>query len=138
MFVYPENYLVPAVRQSKTTLFKNTEEALQQSQITDGYIEEQYIKYLDYYMQLTQLKICGAYETVEDYLNVLYVFARTQKQPYTYYYCRQVSTLAWSECKKIDTNIDSVNITPVFVFNRLHIFLSDVKENTKVKVESSD
>lgn len=138
VFVYPENYLVPAVRQSKTTLFKNTEEALQQSQITDGYIEEQYIKYLDDYMQLTQLKICGAYETVEDYLNVLYVFARTQKQPYTYYYCRQVSTLAWSEWKKIDTNIDSVNITPVFVFNRLHIFWSDVKENTKVKVESSD
>lgn len=137
IFTYPENYLVPAIRQSKTSLFKNTEDALKQSQVTDGYIEEQFVKYLDDYMQLTQLKICGAYETVEDNLNVLYVFAKTQKQPYTYYYCYQVSTLAWTEWKKIDANIDSVNITPVFIFNRLHIFWSVLKENTKVKVESS-
>lgn len=122
IFVYPENYLLPSIRHSKTTLFKETEDALQQSKITEGYIEEQYIKYLDNYMELTQLKICGAYETLVDNMNVLYVFARTQQQPYTYHYCKQVSTLAWSEWEKIDANIDSDIITPVFVFNRLHIF----------------
>jgi len=138
VFVYPENYLEPSLRKSKTKLFQNTEDALCQSKITDGYIEEQYVKYLDDYLELTQLKICGAYETEEDYIDVLYVFARTKKQPYTYYYCRRASTLAWSEWTKIDINIDAENITPVFVFNRLHIFWSVVKENTKVKVKSAD
>jgi len=138
IFVYPENYLVPSVRKSKTQLFQNTEDALCQSKITDGYIEEQYVKYLDGYLELTQLKICGAYETEEDYTNVLYVFARTKTQPYSYYYCRKASTLAWSEWTKIDTNIDAENITPVFVFNRLHIFWTVVKENTKAKLKSGD
>lgn len=138
MFVYPENYLLPSIRHSKTHLFQDVEDALQQSKITDGYIEQQYIKYLDDYFQLTQLKICGAYETVIDNLNVLYVFAHTRKQPYTYYYCKRVSTLAWSEWKKVDTNIDSDTITPVFVFNRLHIFWTVLTERSKVRVETRE
>jgi hypothetical protein len=137
IFVYPENYLLPSVRQSKTQLFKDTEDALQQAKITDGYIEEQYVKYLDDYFQLTQLKICGAYETTVDYVNVLYLFARSRQSPYAYYYCKRVSSLAWSEWEKIDTNIDSGNITPVFVFNRLHIFWSTVTENAKTNVETT-
>lgn len=135
IFVYPENYLLPSIRQSKTSLFKDVEHALEQSKITAGYIEEQYIKYLDRYYELTSLKICGAYETTVDGFNVLYLFARTREEPCTYYYCKKVSSLAWSEWEKIDTTIDSVNITPVFVFNRLHIFWSRITESPKVQVE---
>ncbi len=134
IFVYPENYLTPSIRQSKTSLFKAVEGALEQSKITDGYIEEQYVKYLDEYFELTRLKICGAYETTVNALNVLYLFARTKEEPHTYYYCQRVSALAWSEWEKIDAPIDSENITPVFVFNRLHVFWSRVTENPKVEV----
>lgn len=134
IFVYPENYLTPTIRHTRTSLYKNVEEALQQSKITEGYIEEKYEEYLDDYDQLTQLKICGAYETQEDFQDVLYVFARTQQTPCTYYYCRRVGALSFSEWQKVDTNIDSTNITPVYVFNRLYLFWSSVRESTKVKV----
>lgn len=137
LFVYPENYLLPSLRHTKTSLFQNTESALEQARITDGYVEEQYIKYLDAYFDLTQLKICGAYETVEEYYNILYVFARTKQQPYTYYFCRKEGTLAWSEWEKIDAPIDSDIINPVYVFNRLHIFWSTVNEKEKVKLGDS-
>lgn len=135
IFVYPENYLISSVRHSKTGLFKEVEEALEQTNITEGYIEEQYMKYLDSYYDLTQLKICGAYETTIDHRDVLYVFARTKQEPYAYYLCSRTGSLAWTEWEKIDINIDSDSIYPVYVFGRLHIFWTVVQGKEKVKLK---
>ncbi len=135
IFVYPENYLIPSVRHSKTELFKNVENALGQAAVTEGYIEEQYMKYLDSYYDLTQLKICGAYETQIDYMDVLFIFARTKKEPYNYYFCSRTGNLAWTEWEKIDINIDSNSIYPVYVFGRLYIFWTVVQESEKVKLK---
>lgn len=136
VFVYPENYLLPSLRQTKTSLFKNVEDSLHQAAITDGYIEEQYTKYLDDYYVLTQLKICASYATVINEENVLFLFARSLAEPYTYYYCKRSGYLAWSEWKNIDVNIDGTNISAVYVYDKLHIFWSSLKKKIRGTVSN--
>lgn len=134
IFVYPENYLLPSIRRTKSKLFKDLESALQQSQITDGYVEEQYIKYLDEYAKLTKLKPCASYMADIGGVNVLFLIGRTLSQPYDYHYCKKEGDGVWTEWQKIDASINAEYITPVYVFNKLHILWLELKPITNTEV----
>lgn len=142
VFLYPENYLDPSLRTSKTTLFKGLEESLMQSDITTDSAEAAFRKYLDDFSQLAKLRYVDSYYCTVNYphrgpKDTLFLFARTQTAPYNYYYCTKeqepVQTGVeqpgvWTEWKKIDLSINSEYISPVFAFNRLFIFWVEMKE----------
>lgn len=131
VFLYPENYLDPSLRKTKTELFKQLENDLSQVAVTKPNVDQVYKKYLDNFSELAKLQIVDACQyTVHDpslgATDTLFLFARTQTDPATYYYISRQSGSVWSDWKKIGVTIPTNTINPVYVFNRLFIFWSEV------------
>lgn len=127
IFLYPENYLDPAFRSTKTDLFKQLENDLKQNDITEGNVTSAYMKYLEGFAELAKLVYVDAYycKVSDDTRNdqpTLFLFARTATDPYTYYYITRESEGTWSQWTKIDLAINAVQVTPVYAFNKLFLF----------------
>lgn len=127
VFLYPENYLDPTLRKTKTSLFKELENDLSQEEVTKSRVDRAYKKYLDSFSDLAKLQYVDACQfTVHDpnlgAADTLFLFARTQTDPAGFYYISRQSGSVWSEWKPINITIPSEYITSVYVFNRLFIF----------------
>lgn len=130
-FLYPENYLDPSIRQSKTQLFKELEDSLQQGVLDKENIEKAFLKYLDGFTELGKLVYVDAYyhdgsKDSPASSNTIYFFARTSNEPYQYYYLTWQAGNeggdVWSEWKKINIPINATHITPIYSFGRLFLF----------------
>lgn len=138
IFVYPENYLLPEIRTTKTTLFQQVETALKQNQMEDGYVEEEYLKYLEKYESFVKLKPCAAYRTQEDGKDMLYLFGKTREEPAEFYYCSSMDEEAFSEWQKIGARINAELITPVYVFHKLYVFWVERKCGMRPDLEMKE
>lgn len=131
IFLYPENYLEPSLRKNKTALYDELQDSLLSSDITEGRVYDAYVQYFD------QLAALSAVENVASYYcpvkdpdkgltyNTLFYFARTPVKPYTYYY-RTFANNIWSEWEKINLTIKSPYITPIYIFDKLFIFWTEM------------
>lgn len=61
VFLYPENYIDPTLRDNKTEIFKELEDDLLQQKITQESAEAAYKKYLSRFSELTRLRYAGGY-----------------------------------------------------------------------------
>lgn len=135
IFVYPENYIEPSLRKSKSTLFQSLENTLLQGEVTADLVETAYLKYLDDFSNLAKLRYVDAYQTIvhdkeRGAIDTLFLFARTHEQPYHFYYitretvgdCDGDNQYLWSEWKSINIKIDAEHITPIYAFNKLFVF----------------
>ncbi|MFA6902177.1 MAG: neuraminidase-like domain-containing protein [Gallionellaceae bacterium] len=61
VFLYPENYIDPTLRDNKTEIFKELEDELLQQKITQESAEAAYKKYLSQFAELTRLRYAGGY-----------------------------------------------------------------------------
>jgi len=61
VFLYPENYIDPTLRDGKTEIFKELEDELLQQKITQESAEAAYKKYLAQFSELTRLRYAGGY-----------------------------------------------------------------------------
>jgi len=131
VFLYPENYLDPALRKDATSLFGDLRSALQQGQITDEAVDTAYRDYVDGLVALGDLEIVDAYQcTAHDPelgpVETTFLFGRTATDPYRYY---TVSCAAgvWGSWQPIGITIPAPEITPVYAFNRLFVFWVELK-----------
>ena len=143
IFLYPENYLIPSLRGSKTSLFTTLEERLQQSDMKKNMVEEAFRGYLDSLVSLASLTYIDAYQclvddAVRESVETLFLFARTKAEPYTYYYNSKEVDKTWSEWKKIEVPITSPFITPVYAFNRLFIFWVELEKVSSSQIQTVD
>lgn len=145
IFVYPENYIDPRLRKSQTSLFSALENTLMQGEITTDLVETAYVKYMDDFSLFAKLRYVDAYQTIvhdknRGEIDTLFLFARTQEQPYHFYYitretvgnCTGGAQYQWTEWKNINIKIDAEHVTPVYAFNKLFVFwveLSNSKES---------
>ena len=134
IFLYPENYLDPTSRKSSTQLFKDLEDALKQGDINAQTVENAYRNYLDSFAELAKLVYVDAFyckvnDSQRDNAPTLFAFARTQTQPYTYYYIVQEYDGTWSDWSKINITINSDTLSPIYAFNRLFVFWTEIKES---------
>ncbi|MWC30646.1 neuraminidase-like domain-containing protein [Paenibacillus sp. MMS18-CY102] len=132
VFLYPENYIDPSYRQNKTALFTEFQNTLKQGDITKDTVEAAYRKYLDRFAELAKLKVVDTYHThvtdpTHNNAEVTYLFARTETQPYKYYYLTRDEGNVWSEWNEIKVTINSDTVSPVYVFNRLFLFWVEQK-----------
>ena len=149
VFVYPENYLDPSVRHTKSRLFKDLENSLAQGASTAASVEAAFTRYLDGFASLAKLEyVAGTHAITHDPelgpLDTLYLFARTPTEPPTYYYIVREPGDIWGEWIKIELSINSDIITPVYVFSRLFLLwveLSTVEQqntqNQKSRVSTA-
>src|SRR5690606_30243619 len=78
VFVWPENWIEPELRDDKTPFFQELENELLQNALTEETVDRAYLNYLHKLDNVAHLQICGVYEDSE---KTLHVFGRTQSTP---------------------------------------------------------
>lgn len=120
VFLYPENWVEPELRDDKTPIFLALENELMQNAISERTVETAFRHYLETLQELSQLEIAGIYnETGRD---LHHVFARTPDTPHTYYYRRWHFPKFWTPWAKVDLDIEGDHLIPVVLEDRLFLF----------------
>lgn len=154
IFLYPENWIEPELRDDKSPFFLELEKFLKQNDLTDSNVEEAYRTYLERLDDVSNLDIVGMYrETSQcdyksfryenDPLNrdTIHVFGRTPDSPHIYYYRKRVAD-EWKPWVKMDVQIDGDHFIPVMWKGRLRfywlVFTKDQAEDTATEMRSKD
>ena len=82
VFLYPENWIEPELRDEKSPFFKDLESELMQNDITNDTAEQAYLNYLEKLDKVANLEIRAIYnEVISQDESVLHVFGRTRSSP---------------------------------------------------------
>ena len=82
VFLYPENWIEPELRDDKTPLFKELEDELNQNEITDEHVETCYANYLNKLDEISNLTVCATYhEAIAFPINVAEYSSTTSTEP---------------------------------------------------------
>ena len=129
VFLYPENWIEPELRDNKTPFFKELEDELLQSEVTAESAERAVRGYLEKLDQVARLEISGFFHQKDDGADILNVFGRTRGTPPIYFYRQRVNKSYWTPWEKVDLDIEGDHLIP-FVFNRrLYIFCPWITES---------
>jgi hypothetical protein len=132
VFLYPENYIEPELRGTKTLFFEELEQELLQAEISQEAVEKAYTHYLDKFAAVANLKVVGSYYNSDpDGDNILYLFGRTRTEPYVYYYREYRNEIEWTPWKRLEITIAADFVTPVYAFNRLYLFWPEQTKFTR-------
>ncbi len=114
VFLYPENWIEPDLRDDKSPFFQELESELLQNDLTNDVAEKGLLNYLYKLDQVAQLEICGMYlqedfEQGENYLSILHVFGRTMGGSVrSYYYRRLIDKKSWTPWEKVEVDINGL------------------------------
>ncbi len=125
IFLYPENWLEPELRDGKSSFFKELESELLKSDITDELAEDAYFQYLKKLDDVARLEIVGVHlqegvpgKTEDD---IVHVFGRTNGKTRQYYY-RRFEAGYWTAWERIGLSIDGESVFPAIWKNQLYLF----------------
>lgn len=140
VFLYPENYIEPALRKNQTDQFKKFAESLLQTNIDDKSVSDAFNNYFQDVSEVAGLVHCAGYNCkitkpgMKDPVDTYFLFGRTNTQPYTYYFRQFDNKNRWTMWKKIGISINSMFISPVYAFKKLFIFWAEVDTAANSKV----
>lgn len=137
VFLYPENYIEPDLRDNKTPLFKELESTLLQQEINEETVLEAYAKYMRGFDELANLKIAGSYHDKGDDGDFLHLFGVTSSEPPVYYYrvvenaywgekAPEIHGIAWHPWRKIDVQIPVRKVSPIVFKEELYVFWIEI------------
>ncbi|HLW16778.1 MAG TPA: neuraminidase-like domain-containing protein [Actinomycetota bacterium] len=118
VFLWPENWLEPELRDDQSSIFKETMAELLQSDITEDTAEVALLNYLAKLEEIAKLEPCGVYYV--DDKNV-YLVARTSGAHRKYFY-RQMENGSWLPWEQIKLDIDDNPVIPYLWNGRLLLF----------------
>lgn len=144
IFLYPENWLEPELRDDKSPFFKELEVMLKQNELTNDNVEDAFHAYLNKLDEVARLEVVGMYHQIETGLadendiDILHVFARTYANPYKYFH-RTLENSEWTAWQKLEIDVDGGHIVPA-IFNRKLclfwlFFTPDSEESSSVSDE---
>jgi peptidoglycan hydrolase-like protein with peptidoglycan-binding domain len=144
VFLYPENWIEPELRDDKSPFFEELESEILQSDMTDENARQAFLHYVQKVHEVARLDIVGAYYELDDTdpsdqlppdINLLHVVGRTRAQPAVYFYRRfDLNYGEWSAWEKIDLDILSNQVVSVVYNRQLYLFwLSFMEKPQKVK-----
>ena len=141
IWLYPENYIEPELRDDKTPFFVDLENELRQKEITPENAETAFLHYLEKLDNVARLLPCGTYHEYDnedaEQVERLHVVARTDSTPHVYYYRTWVNRLRWTPWEKIDLDIEGGTVTPVVWNRRPHLFwVSFIKKSDPPRIIS--
>lgn len=144
VYLYPESYLEPELRDDKTPLFEELESTLLQQTINEQNVTGGYAKYLAGFEEVAKLKIAGAYHdkdtvTRED---TLHLFGATSSDPPIYYY-RTIENLYFSAVgsqqrkrmrstpwRRLNVQIPTRTISPIPFRGTLYLFWAEINSQS--------
>lgn len=143
VFLYPENWIEPELREDKTEFFKELEDELLQAPVTHETAMTALAGYLEKMNEVSNLEIVGAYaegKPADGGNYFLHLVGRTRFRSRSLFYRtfqgRQAHDGTFSPWKRINLEIDADVITPLVVNGRLHLFWPKVV--TKEKPQEHD
>lgn len=150
IFLWPENYMLPELRDNKTPQFEELEKTLLQQDITEQTVLDAYASYLRGFEEVAGLKIAGAYHehVWSDGRDVLHLFGCTSDDPPTYYYwtienltfskLRDDRRVSYSSRRKLGIAIPVRDVSPIIYNNRLHLFWLEISTNPWSRVRDGE
>jgi Neuraminidase-like domain/Putative peptidoglycan binding domain len=136
VFLWPENWLYPELRDDQSPMFKTTLSALLQSDMTDDAAAEAYLNYLSALELIAKLEPCGIYYApasdgssgggASD--EIAYVVARTAGAHRKHYF-RQLQGGAWTPWEEVKIDCENMPLTPIVWNNRLFLFWLRILKN---------
>jgi len=127
VFLYPENWLEPELRDDKTPFFKELEDTLQQNDACEENVEDAFVDYLEKLGEVSHLEIKAMFHEgsseydVDTNADVWHVLGRTYGSPHQYYYRKRVSN-KWTAWEKVDAAIEGDHIIMRVWRKRLFLF----------------
>lgn len=132
IFLYPENWIAPELRDDMTPFFKELEQEVLSGDITAERCETALRGYLGKLVDVADLEVVGVHHEIDDdhpwdelgpSVNVLHVVGRTRVQPFRYFYrSYDINAALWAPWEAIEVDITGDQVLPV-VYNRtLHLF----------------
>lgn len=135
VFLYPENWIEPELRDDKSPFFKELEDELLQNAVNAETVERAFRNYLDKVNEVAHLEIMGMYHEHDADDNRMHVIARTKNVPHTYYYrSYDLYYKYWTAWEKMEIDIEGDHAIPMIYNRKLHVFwLSFQQTPEKVK-----
>jgi hypothetical protein len=125
VYLFPENWLEPELRDDKSPFFKEIESELLQSDITEERASIALLNYLAKLEEVAKLEICGIHYVPADPATrtgeVNHVVARTAGAHRKYFY-RRYEYGYWTAWEQIKLDIEDNPILPVVWNDRLFLF----------------
>lgn len=142
LFLYPENWLEPDLRDDKSPFFREMEQEFLQGEATPETAETAFLGYLNKLESVSLLDICGMHVQNEDrgdgtMIDVVHVIGRTQNSPYLYFYRKYIDASYWTPWEKIDVDIEGNQLFPFVHNGRLILFWPIYKDVAKSNGGSS-
>ena len=154
VFLYPENFIEPELRDDKSPLFQTLESSILQQEIKNDNVEAAFADYLEGLDEISRLDVRGVwFEDRQTHRMVArpaptglripeaprsewdhgtyHIFARTFNAPHLWYYRRLESGREWTAWEKIDVDIESDHLVPVVFNRRMHLFWTAFREVSK-------
>ncbi len=137
VFLFPENWLEPELRDNKSPFFKELENELLQGDITEDGAARALVGYLEKLDQVAKLEIAGMCLEENDFqkrgrirqgTDVAHVIGCTTGSRRIWFY-RKRDGVVWSPWEKVDLHIEEKPVLPVFWKGRLLLFwVSPIQE----------
>lgn len=131
VFLWPENWLYPELRDDQSPIFKTIMSKLLQNDITDDAATDAYLHYLSELEVIAKLEPVGTYyvPATATSSETIHVIARAAGATSLYYY-RYFDGAAWAPWQQIPLAIEGDPVLPVIWNNRLLLFwLGVVKQS---------
>jgi len=146
VFLYPENWIEPGLRDTKSPFFKEMESELLQNDVSKDTVKAALTKYIVQVDEVANLQAVGQFTEWEEGEQItLHVIGRTRNAPYFFYY-RSYSyiTKEWLAWGKVEGDFPSIDIKnetghlerngtyvmPVVWNNRLFVFFPEFMEKS--------
>lgn len=129
VFLYPENYVMPELRDNKTAFYQEFEDELSQGEVTQALAEQALSAYVDKLHDISALRTSGTvYDPNEKTLHIL---ARSQVNERATYYRTLKDRRIWSSWLKLPVEINSDRIYPLVAYDRVYLFWLETEEETE-------
>ncbi len=148
VFLFPESYIEPELRDDKTPLFEELESTLLQQPIDEQSVSDAFSTYLKGLEELAQLEIAGSYQEKDaPGRDILHLFGVTRQDPPTYYY-RAIENIASGEVggrgvvygpwQQVDLQIPVRKVSPIVFQGRLYVFWYEAATIPKNEVKDGN
>lgn len=127
IYMNPENFLDPSLRDDKTPFFTDFENDLQQNNITNDLAETAFGNYLEKLHEVSRLKVLSYYHETENTgtgvqgVDNLHVFAVTRGTPRDVYCRVRRNANIWDPWQKVEIDLASDHVVPVMWNRTLHL-----------------
>ncbi|WP_025742880.1 Tc toxin subunit A-related protein [Aquimarina pacifica] len=135
VFLYPENWIEPELRLSKSEFFTDLQNALLQNDVTANLVENSIKDYLEKLDTVSNIEVCGSYHEYEEKdgittIDVLHVFGRTSSVPKEFFYRTFIDNMHWTPWTKVNLDIKG-DLVPLVIDGKLHLFWMEMVETQR-------